>query len=95
MFGLGFTEIFVLVLIAFLVFGPKQFPFIAQNFIKLLNELKSAWTEMNTEFYDVQTEAQKQIQQITNDVEKDLDVMKDIQLSSDTKNKNNGSTKKV
>jgi len=71
MFGLGFTEILILILIAFLVFGPERFPAVAKNFIKLLNELRRAFTEVKSEFYDVQTEAEKQFQQITNFTDKD------------------------
>ena len=72
MFGLGFTEILLLVLLAFLVFGPQQFPTVAKNFIKLLNELKAAFTEVKSEFYDVQTEANKQIYQIKEQLEEEL-----------------------
>ena len=64
MFGLGFTEILVLSLIAFLVFGPKQFPLVAKGVLKFLNELRQTFTHVKTEFYDVETEIQKQVQQI-------------------------------
>ena len=79
MFGLGFTEVLILALIAFLVFGPKQFPLVAKNFIKFLNELRMAFMDVKTEFYDAQTEAQKHIQQITDNVGKDLEFIKDFQ----------------
>ena len=72
MFGLGFTEILLLLLMAFLVFGPKQFPFIAKNFLKFLNELKHAFSDIKSEFYDVQTEANKQIHQIQDKFEKEF-----------------------
>ena len=74
MFGLGFTEMLLLVLVAFLVFGPQQFPTVAKNFIKILNELRMAFTEVKSEFYDVQTETSKQFQQITEKLEKELDI---------------------
>lgn len=73
MFGLGFIEILLLLLVAFLVFGPKQFPFIVKNFIKLLNELKSAFTDIKSEFYDVQAEANKHIHQIQDKFQKEFD----------------------
>ncbi|MCY4321835.1 MAG: twin-arginine translocase TatA/TatE family subunit [Bdellovibrionaceae bacterium] len=72
MFGLGFTEILLLILVAFLVFGPKQFPLIAKNFIKLLNELKTAFFDIRSEIYDVKTEANKQIHQIQDNFQKEF-----------------------
>ena len=77
MFGLGFIEILILILIAFLVFGPEQFPVVAKNFIKLLNELRRAFTEVKSEFYDVQTETEKHLQQITDFAAKDVMSIKD------------------
>ena len=77
MFGLGFVEILILVLIAFLVFGPKQFPSVARNFVKLLNELRMAFTEVKTEFYNTQNEAQKHIHQLKDYVERDILSLKD------------------
>ena len=79
MFGLGFTEILLLILIAFLIFGPQQFPTVAKNFIKILNEIKNAFTEVKSEFYDIQTEANKQIHEITDKLGEELDFIKDIQ----------------
>ena len=73
MFGLGFTEIVVLLLIAFLVFGPKKFPLVAKNFIRLLNELRRAWDEVQTEFQETRSEAEKHIQKIAKDVKNELD----------------------
>ena len=93
MFGLGLTEILFLILIAFLIFGPQQFPHVAKNFIKLLNELRTAFTEVKSEFYDVQTEARKQIHQITDQLEEDLEFIKEAS-PTDTKKKANNFSKK-
>lgn len=73
MFSLGFTEILVVFLIALLVLGPQQFPIVAKNFIKFLNELRQAFTEMKSNFDEVKTDLKKPIQQITDDVEKSLE----------------------
>ncbi|MDE0092808.1 MAG: twin-arginine translocase TatA/TatE family subunit [Oligoflexia bacterium] len=87
MFGLGLTEILLLVLLAFLVFGPQQFPIVARNFIKFLNELKDAFTEVKSEFYNVQTEVDKQIYQIKDELEEELDSIKEIAEEPNTNNK--------
>ena len=89
MFGLGFTELLILALIAFLVFGPQQFPLVAKNFIKLLNELRRAFTDVKTEFSDIETEVQNQVQQITEGVTENLNLKKEARkenLSQATQN---------
>ena len=83
MFGLGFTEILVLGLIAFLVFGPQQFPVVVKNFIKFFNELRQTFTDVKTEFYDVETEVKKQIHHITDDMNKEWESIKDFQLDEE------------
>lgn len=83
MFGLGFTEILILGLIAFLVFGPRQFPIVVKNFIKFLNELRQTFTDVKTEFHDVETEVQKQIHQITDDMNKEWEAVKDFPLEEE------------
>ena len=94
MFGLGFTEILLLILIAFLIFGPQQFPVVLKNFIKILNELKNAWTEVKSDIYDVQTEANKQIYQIKNKIEKEFSLIEEQEESLENKKKSKDSTKK-
>ena len=64
MFGLGLTEVFIIALVAFLVFGPEKFPSIAKNFLKFLNELKASFSEVQSELYDLEDEVQKEFQNI-------------------------------
>ena len=71
MFGLGFSEVLILGLIAFLVFGPVEFPKVARNFIKIFNELRRALTEVRTELYDVQNETGQKLRQITDHIKED------------------------
>lgn len=85
MFGLGFTELLVLLLVAFLVFGPKQFPLVAKSFIKLVNELKMTFSAVKTEFDSTEAEVQKHIHQITSDVKKSLDMNEEGQATSKEK----------
>ena len=85
MFGLGFTEILILILIAFLFFGPQQFPIVMKNFIKILNELKSAFTEVKSEFYDVQTEANKQFYDIKEKLEEEFKVIEKKEKETEKK----------
>ena len=73
MFGLGFSEILIMALIAFLAFGPKQFPIIAKEFIKLFNELKRSFTNIKTDFHDIEIELEKQIQKVKDPIEIELE----------------------
>ena len=94
MFGLGFTEILLLILIAFLIFGPQQFPTVMKNFIKILNELRSAFTEVKSEFHDVQAEANKQIHQIKDNLEKEFKLIEEEETSNKEKESKDSSEKK-
>lgn len=76
MFGLGFSEILIIGLIAFLIFGPKQFPIIARECIKFFNELKQSFSNIKTDLHDIETEMQKQVHQITESLNKELDPIK-------------------
>ena len=87
MFGLGFTEIVLLALVAFLVFGPQQFPSVMKNFIKILNELRTAFTEVKSEFYDIQAEADKQIYEIKDKLEKEFKMIEEPKKELDNKEK--------
>ena len=76
MFGLGFSEILILVLIAFLVFGPKQFPFIVKECVKLLNELKHSFSNIKSDISKIETEVHKQLSPFIEEAHKDLDFEK-------------------
>ena len=94
MFGLGFTEILLLLVIAFLIFGPQQFPIVVKNFIKILNELRSAFTEVKSEFYDVQTETNKHFYQIKDKLEKEFKLIEEEELAPDKEQKTKDSSEK-
>ena len=78
MFGLGFSEILILGLIAFLIFGPKQFPLIAKECIKLFNDLKQSFSNIKEDISGIETEVQKQIHQVTENINKEWDSVKDL-----------------
>jgi sec-independent protein translocase protein TatB len=50
MFGLGFSEIVLLAIIALVVVGPKQLPDVARTIGRFLNELKRATDDFKDEF---------------------------------------------
>jgi len=56
MFGIGMTELLVILVIGLLVLGPKRLPELARSLGKGLAEFRRASTEMRKEFMDVADE---------------------------------------
>jgi len=54
----GFSELLVILTIAFLILGPEEFPKATRNFLKLLNHFKKILMELKTEVSDVHKETQ-------------------------------------
>lgn len=50
MFGLGFGEVLVILVVALLVFGPERLPELARTLGKTMAELRRAMDEVKTEF---------------------------------------------
>ena len=57
MFGIGMTELLVILTIGLLVIGPKKLPELARSLGKGLAEFRRASTEMRREFLEVADEA--------------------------------------
>ncbi len=57
MFGIGMTELLVILAIGLLVIGPKKLPELARSLGKGLAEFRRASTEMRREFLEVTDEA--------------------------------------
>ncbi|MGP0127848.1 MAG: twin-arginine translocase TatA/TatE family subunit [cyanobacterium endosymbiont of Rhopalodia musculus] len=52
MFGLGWTEVVVIVGVALLIFGPKKIPEIGSNLGKTLREFKDEINSSEDEYFD-------------------------------------------
>jgi len=57
MFGIGMTELLVILVIGLLVLGPKRLPELARSLGKGLAEFRRASTDLRREFIDVADEA--------------------------------------
>jgi TatA/E family protein of Tat protein translocase len=57
MFGIGMTELIVILAIALVVLGPKKLPEIARSLGRGLAEFRRASSEMRREFLDVTDES--------------------------------------
>jgi TatA/E family protein of Tat protein translocase len=57
MFGIGMTELLVILTIGLIVIGPKKLPELARSLGKGLAEFRRASTEMRREFLEVADDA--------------------------------------
>ena len=57
MFGIGMTELLVILAIGLLVLGPKRLPGLARSLGRGLAEFRRASTDLRREFLDVAEEA--------------------------------------
>ncbi len=57
MFGIGMTELLVILALALLVLGPKRLPGMARSLGRGLAEFRRASTDLRREFLDVAEEA--------------------------------------
>ena len=62
MFGLGFSEIIIIFLVAFLILGPKEFPKMAKMVLKVLNDIKSSFQDVKKEIDHVEKKMEEQIE---------------------------------
>ncbi len=57
MFGIGMTELLVILVLALLVLGPKRLPEMARSLGRGLAEFRRASTDLRREFLDVSEQA--------------------------------------
>lgn len=74
MFGLSFMEIAFIMLIAFLIFGPEQFPLMLKQAIGLIAKIKSLASQAQSGFHKLSSEIEGQINPIKEDLQKQLTV---------------------
>lgn len=66
MFGIGWTELVVIFVLALLVFGPKRLPEIGRAIAQGLKMFKEASREVRESFSDVQAEFDQEIRKAEN-----------------------------
>ena len=60
MFGIGMTELLVILVLALLVLGPKRLPEMARSLGRGLAEFRRASTDIRREFLDVSEQARSE-----------------------------------
>ena len=56
MFNFGFLELMTLAVIGLIVLGPEQFPKVARGLLRVINEIKRAFSEAKMDFDDIKGE---------------------------------------
>ncbi len=89
-FNVGFTEVLLILLIAFLIVGPRDLPKVARwlgrrvRGLRLMwREIKkeSGWEDLEKEFRDIESEfkeTEKDLQKDINTIKKDIDITPDL-----------------
>jgi Tat protein translocase TatB subunit len=70
-FGIGMTELLVILVIGLLVLGPKRLPDVARSLGRGLAEFRRASTDMRKEFLDVAEEVRSEPQGVDASEKKD------------------------
>lgn len=78
MFGLGFTELLLIFIVALLVFGPEKLPEIAKNLGKAIGTFRATFDDIRRDVYV----AERSLKTDFDDVEKDD--IKDNSLEKNT-----------
>ena len=98
MFNIGFSELIIVLLIAFLVVGPKDLPKVARwlgrmvkKLKQMINEVKkeTGWDDLEKEIKDTKTD----LNQSVKDLKKDLDITSELKGASADLNKSLNSVK--
>ena len=98
MFNIGFSELIIVLLIAFLVVGPKDLPKVARwlgrmvkKLKQMINEVKreTGWDDFEKEIKDTSTDLSKSVKDLKND----LDITSELKGASRDLNKSLNSVK--
>jgi TatA/E family protein of Tat protein translocase len=82
---LGFQEIFLIFLIALLVFGPRKLPELGKSLGKGLREFKRATEDLKSSWEDQMRDVEEPFKEATKDIHKDLEeTARDINAGLDT-----------
>ena len=81
---LGFQELFVIFLIALLVFGPRKLPELGKSLGKGLREFKRATEDLKSSWEDHMKDVEEPFKEVTKDIHRDLEeTARDINASLD------------
>ncbi len=72
-FDISTGEVFIVILVLFLIFGPQKMPEIARKIGKVINQMKHATSELSKEFNEESKEIRKTLDDETKSIRKSFD----------------------
>lgn len=72
-FNISGGEIFIILLIVFLVFGPSKIPEVARSLGRMMNEVKKASSDISREFRKEANAIERDLKNTANEVNKGMD----------------------
>jgi len=72
-FDISTGEVFIILLVLFLIFGPQKMPEIARKIGKVINQMKHATSELSREFNEESKEIRKTLDDETKSIRKSFD----------------------
>jgi len=95
LFGISGGEIFIIVLLILIFFGPKRIPEIARTLGKGINEIKKVQRDINAEINRYSDEIENPVKQVKEDIEgfsKGLNKAAEIHSDNDMASHSKGNT---
>jgi sec-independent protein translocase protein TatA len=72
-FNISGGEIFIILLIVFVVFGPAKIPEIARTLGRMMNEVKKASSDISREFRKETSALEREMRQTSDSIKKEID----------------------
>ncbi|MFH1729653.1 MAG: twin-arginine translocase TatA/TatE family subunit [Pseudomonadota bacterium] len=96
MFGIGSTELIVILIIVLIVLGPKQLPGLARNLGKALAELKGATRDFKENLMEATEDVSSEIKDVKKQLKENIPTLDDLEklAEKDEKKTNNKNDKK-
>jgi sec-independent protein translocase protein TatB len=80
-FNISGGEIFIILLVVFIVFGPSKIPEVARSLGRMMNEVKKASSDISREFRKETSAMERDFKKTSENLKKDLDPIYDDPLA--------------
>jgi len=89
-FNISGGEIFIILLIVFIVFGPSKIPEIARSLGRMMNEVKKASSDISREFRKETSGIERDFKKVSGEVSNNLKALTDDPLNNIDQTDNHG-----
>jgi len=81
-FNISGGEIFIIMLVVFVVFGPSKIPEVARSLGRMMNEVKKASSDISREFRKEASAIERDMKKTSDNLKKELDPIHDDPLAT-------------